>query len=112
MTAVLWWSLPPVAWSAAMCVREWVHTRQHSRRVVRHQMAMEAHDARIEQALLLGERSQLEDKLQGLMSDALRTALGDAYPETTPLHDETALLMFDAQLHAIDTPDDLGWDTP
>lgn len=113
MSAVLWWVLPPSVWCVAMVVREWVHTRQHARKLSRHQMELERHDAAIE-AALLGERSLLETRLSGVMSDALRAAMGDDYPlaefEPTPLHDETVQMVFSAELAPEDLgPDDLGW---
>jgi hypothetical protein len=92
-------------------VREWVHTKQHGRRLQRHRLMLEAHDTAIENALLLGERSQLETRLNGLMTDALREAFGDDYPQSdTPLQDDTLTTLFSAELHAVDGPDDLDWD--
>lgn len=116
MSAVLWWSVPPAVWCAAMVVREWVHTKQHGRRVERHRLMLEAHDTAIENALLLGERSQLETRLNGLMTDALRTAFGADYPTGTPAYDRTAELAAELvaradELLSLDDfgPDDLGW---
>lgn len=106
MTALILLVGTPVAWTLAMVTRDWIESRRNTRAAAAHRRAVEAHEIHLD---LVWERSTLEQRLDGIMRDTLRATLGDDYPEQTPIHDDTLLTVFDAELHAVDGPDDLGW---